>query len=113
MQIHTSSVTEVTPDQTQQPGCIDNSTNHDSVSQSVNELMSDKGVCRTAPATPGLLITQHLDFLPNSGITADRRDILEMNRFLDNCEFVVLNLERLVLQHPLETFWSRLAAYRI
>ena len=24
---------------------------------SVNELMSDEGVCRTAPATPGLLIS--------------------------------------------------------
>ena len=29
----------------------------DSPNQSVSESMNDKGVCRTAPATPGLLIT--------------------------------------------------------
>ena len=39
--------------QPQQLGCIDNSTSH----QLMNELMSDEGVCRTAPATPGLLNT--------------------------------------------------------
>ena len=50
MLIHTSKVTEVTPVQPQQPGRIDNSTNH----QLMNESMSDEGVCRTAP---GLLIS--------------------------------------------------------
>ena len=28
------------------------------MNESVNQLISDKGVCRTAPATPGLLITE-------------------------------------------------------
>ena len=28
------------------------------MTHSINELMSDKGVCRTAPATPGLLIME-------------------------------------------------------
>ena len=26
------------------------------MTESINELMNDKGVCRTAPGTPGLLI---------------------------------------------------------
>ena len=30
---------------------------------SIDELINDKGVCRTAPATPGLLITQSEVFL--------------------------------------------------
>ena len=29
------------------------------VSELINKSMSDKGVCRTAPATPGLIITMY------------------------------------------------------
>ena len=28
------------------------------IAHSINQLMNDEGVCRTAPATPGLLITR-------------------------------------------------------
>ena len=54
MQIHTYSVTEVTPVQPQKPGLIDKTIWR----KMMSELISDKGVCRTAGrATPGLLIT--------------------------------------------------------
>ena len=33
----------------------------------MNELISDEGVCRTAPATPGLLIMQAKDILNTEG----------------------------------------------
>ena len=46
-------MTEVIPVQPKQPGPIENSTNH----EFMNESMSDKCVCRTAPATPGLINT--------------------------------------------------------
>ena len=41
-------MTEVTPAQPQQPGRMDNFTK-------MTELMSNRGVCRTAPSTPGPL----------------------------------------------------------
>ena len=53
MQIHISKVTEVTPVQPQQPGCIDNKIWR----KKMNELVSHKALCRTALATPGLLIS--------------------------------------------------------
>ena len=31
------------------------------MTESVNQLISDEGVCRTAPATPGLLNTETCD----------------------------------------------------
>ena len=60
IQIHTSEVTEVTTAQPEQPGHIYNSTNN----ESVNLLIIDKGVCRTAPATLGLLIMFELCIPP-------------------------------------------------
>ena len=52
MQIYTSELTSVQP---QQPSCIDNK-DLEEKGDSVSQLMNDEGVCRTAPAKPGLLI---------------------------------------------------------
>ena len=48
-------MTEVTPVQPQQPGRIDNKIWRKSITESMNQLMNDEAVCRTARATPGLL----------------------------------------------------------
>ena len=47
-------MTEVTPVQPQQPGRKDNKIWR----KRISELINHKAVCRTAPATPGLLRTQ-------------------------------------------------------
>ena len=49
-------MTEVTSVQPQQPGCIDNEKFPQIISVVFIELITDEGVCRTVPATPGLLI---------------------------------------------------------
>ena len=49
-------MTEVTSVQPQQPGRIDNEKFPQIIRVIFNELITDEGVCRTAPATPGLLI---------------------------------------------------------
>ena len=51
-------MTEVKLVQPQQPGRIDNEKFPQIISVVFNELINDEGVCRTAPATPGLLMTK-------------------------------------------------------
>ena len=55
MQIYTSSVTEVTPAQPQQPGRIDNKIWRKWLTDLINQLFNYKGVCRTDPATRGCI----------------------------------------------------------
>ena len=63
MQIHTSQVTEVTSVQPQQPGYIDNKIWKKIW---VSESMSDKGVCKISPATPGCYLLTNSRFQQRS-----------------------------------------------
>ena len=56
--------------------------------QSMTKLISDKGVCRTAPATPGLLITKILSSQANA------RNILFDQKSSGHPEAGVLNCHR-------------------
>ena len=57
MQIHTSEVAEeVTPVQSQQPGRIDTEIWMKRMTDLMNQSVNDEAVCRTALATPALLI---------------------------------------------------------
>ena len=60
MQIHTSEVTKVTPVQLQQVGRIEDQSWRKRMTDLINYL--NGGVCRTAPATHGLLIRQNTEY---------------------------------------------------
>ena len=57
---------EVTPVQPQLPGRIDKNIWSKRMNQSMNESVNDKAVCRTAPATPGLLIISDVGYCLNN-----------------------------------------------
>ena len=56
------------------------------MTESINELMNDKGVCRTAPGTPGLLTIRRLQ---KAALSTSHQEVAsQVNQFGSKCMFL-------------------------